>query len=203
MRSSPTPASSSSAKRSQDLLRRPGSLRTSILGRTCGNWCPTGSTTSRSANFEMPSRASCGLVRLQGARISRSLPGCCPAVSANRLNLALTLKMGGNLLLLDEPTNDLDVETLQSLEDRAARLSRLRRGDLPRPLVPRPGRDPHPRLGRRRPGRVQMVLVRGQLRRLRGQQDLPARRGGGPPAPRDPPPPHPLISDLAAADVRI
>ena len=35
----------------------------------------------------------------------------------NRLNLALTLKMGGNMLLLDEPTNDLDVETLQSLED--------------------------------------------------------------------------------------
>ena len=35
----------------------------------------------------------------------------------NRLNLALTLKMGGNVLLLDEPTNDLDVETLRSLED--------------------------------------------------------------------------------------
>jgi ATP-binding cassette ChvD family protein len=35
----------------------------------------------------------------------------------NRLNLALTLKAGGNLLLLDEPTNDLDVETLRSLED--------------------------------------------------------------------------------------
>ena len=35
----------------------------------------------------------------------------------NRLNLALTLKQGGNLLLLDEPTNDLDVETLQSLEN--------------------------------------------------------------------------------------
>ena len=35
----------------------------------------------------------------------------------NRLNLALTLKMGGNLLLLDEPTNDLDVETLGSLEN--------------------------------------------------------------------------------------
>ena len=34
----------------------------------------------------------------------------------NRLNLALTLKQGGNLLLLDEPTNDLDVETLESLE---------------------------------------------------------------------------------------
>src|SRR5436305_10982919 len=35
----------------------------------------------------------------------------------NRLNLALTLKAGGNVLLLDEPTNDLDVETLRSLED--------------------------------------------------------------------------------------
>jgi len=35
----------------------------------------------------------------------------------NRLNLALTLKVGGNLLLLDEPTNDLDVETLGSLEN--------------------------------------------------------------------------------------
>ena len=34
----------------------------------------------------------------------------------NRLNLALTLKQGGNLLLLDEPTNDLDTETLESLE---------------------------------------------------------------------------------------
>ncbi len=36
----------------------------------------------------------------------------------NRLNLAMTLKMGGNLLLLDEPTNDLDVETLQSSRTR-------------------------------------------------------------------------------------
>jgi ATPase subunit of ABC transporter with duplicated ATPase domains len=35
----------------------------------------------------------------------------------NRLNLALTLKLGGNLLLLDEPTNDLDVDTLRSLEE--------------------------------------------------------------------------------------
>ncbi len=35
----------------------------------------------------------------------------------NRLNLAMTLKVGGNVLLLDEPTNDLDVETLRSLED--------------------------------------------------------------------------------------
>jgi ATPase subunit of ABC transporter with duplicated ATPase domains len=42
----------------------------------------------------------------------------------NRLNLALTLKMGGNVLLLDEPTNDLDVETLRSLEDALAEFPR-------------------------------------------------------------------------------
>ena len=39
----------------------------------------------------------------------------------NRLNLALTLKIGGNVLLLDEPTNDLDVETLSSLESALLR----------------------------------------------------------------------------------
>ena len=53
------------------------------------------------------------------ARTSRSPPASCPQPKRDRLNLALTLKIGGNLLLLDEPTNDLDVETLSSLE-RAA-----------------------------------------------------------------------------------
>ena len=46
-----------------------------------------------------------------------------------------------------------------------------------------------------------MVLVRGQLRRLRGQQDRQTRRGGGPSAPRDPPPPHALIFDSLEADL--
>ena len=64
----------------------------------------------------------------------------------NRLNLALTLKQGGNLLLLDEPTNDLDVETLALAGERAAGVPRLRRGHHPRPVVPRPGRDAHPGL---------------------------------------------------------
>ena len=48
----------------------------------------------------------------------------------NRLNLALTLKQGGNLLLLDEPTNDLDVETLGSLENALLEFPGLRRGHL-------------------------------------------------------------------------
>ena len=68
------------------------------------------------ANFEMPSRAYVASFGFKGPdqqKKSSMLSGG----ERNRLNLALTLKMGGNLLLLDEPTNDLDVETLQSLED--------------------------------------------------------------------------------------
>ena len=57
---------------------------------------------------------------------SRSLPGVLSGGERNRLNLALTLKQGGNLLLLDEPTNDLDVETLESLEEALLRVPGLR-----------------------------------------------------------------------------
>ncbi len=68
------------------------------------------------ANFEVPSRAYVASFGFKGPdqqKMVKVLSGG----ERNRLNLALTLKMGGNLLLLDEPTNDLDVETLQSLED--------------------------------------------------------------------------------------
>jgi len=66
--------------------------------------------------FEMPSRAYVASFGVKGPD-QQKLAGVLSGGERNRLNLALTLKIGGNLLLLDEPTNDLDVETLQSLED--------------------------------------------------------------------------------------
>ncbi len=68
------------------------------------------------ANFEIPSRAYIASFGFKGPDQQKPA-GVLSGGERNRLNLALTLKMGGNLLLLDEPTNDLDVETLQSLED--------------------------------------------------------------------------------------
>ncbi|MDQ1102991.1 energy-dependent translational throttle protein EttA [Nocardioides zeae] len=68
------------------------------------------------ANFEMNSRAYVASFGFKGPDQQKK-SGVLSGGERNRLNLALTLKMGGNLLLLDEPTNDLDVETLSSLED--------------------------------------------------------------------------------------
>ena len=65
---------------------------------------------------EIPSRAYVSAFGFKGTD-QQKRAGVLSGGERNRLNLALTLKQGGNLLLLDEPTNDLDTETLESLEE--------------------------------------------------------------------------------------
>jgi ATP-binding cassette ChvD family protein len=67
-------------------------------------------------HVEIPSRAYVSQFGFKGPD-QQKMTGVLSGGERNRLNLALTLKEGGNLLLLDEPTNDLDVETLGSLEN--------------------------------------------------------------------------------------
>ena len=109
---------------------------------------------------KMPSRAYCALFNFRGSDQQKKV-GQLSGGERNRVHLAKMLKTGANVILLDEPTNDLDVDTLRALEEALLEFPGLRRGDQPRPLVPRPHRHAHPRLRRRQPG----GLVRGQLRR--------------------------------------
>ncbi|MGC5078242.1 energy-dependent translational throttle protein EttA [Agrococcus sp. DT81.2] len=67
-------------------------------------------------NVEIPSRAYVSQFGFKGPD-QQKRAGILSGGERNRLNLAMTLKQGGNLLLLDEPTNDLDIETLGSLEN--------------------------------------------------------------------------------------
>jgi ATP-binding cassette ChvD family protein len=67
-------------------------------------------------HVEMPSRAYVSAFGFKGPDQQKPA-GVLSGGERNRLNLALTLKLGGNLILLDEPTNDLDVDTLSSLEN--------------------------------------------------------------------------------------
>ena len=145
------------------------------------------------ANFEMNSRAYVASFGFKGPDQQKKA-GVLSGGERNRLNLALTLKMGGNMLLLDEPTNDLDVETLSSLEDAllefpgCAVVTSHDRWFLDRVathILAWEGDDEDA---------GQVVLVRGQLRGLRGEQDRAPRRRGGAPAPGHPPPPHPRLT---------
>ena len=155
-----------------------------------------GETFIHVGNVEIPSRAYVAAFGFKGSDQQKPA-GVMSGGERNRMNLALTLKQGGNLLLLDEPTNDLDVETLGEPGERAARVPRLRRDHQPRPLVPRPDRDAHPGLG----GRRELVLVRGQLRVLREEQGRAPRRRGRPPAPRHLPQAHPRLRSQPASQL--
>ncbi|MDX6393332.1 MAG: hypothetical protein QOJ73_4395 [Streptosporangiaceae bacterium] len=74
-----------------------------------------GETTIRVGNVEIPSRAYVAAFGFKGPDQQKPA-GLMSGGERGRVNLALTLRQGGNLLLLDEPANDLDVETLSSLE---------------------------------------------------------------------------------------
>ena len=154
------------------------------------------------ANFEMPSRAYVASFGFKGPD-QQKRAGMLSGGERNRLNLALTLKMGGNMLLLDEPTNDLDVETLQSLEDAllefpgCAVVTSHDRWFLDRVathILAWEGDDEDD---------GEVVLVRGQLRGLRGEQGRAARRRGGSTAPGHPPSPHPRLTTQRAAQERM
>ena len=140
-------------------------------------------------NVEMPCRAYVAPFGFKGPDQQKPA-GVLSGGERNRLNLALTLKQGGNLLLLDEPTNDLDVETLSSLENA---------------LLEFPGCAvviSHDRWFLDRvathilayEGDSAVVLVRGQLRGVRAEQGGAARGRRGPAAPGHLPQAHPRVT---------
>ncbi len=118
---------------------------------------------------EMPSRAYVSAFGFKGPDQQKPA-GVLSGGERNRLNLALTLKEGGNLLLLDEPTNDLDVETLGSLENALLEFpgcavvishDRWFLDRVATHILSWEGTDDNPAI---------LVLVRGQLRVLREEQ---------------------------------
>ena len=154
------------------------------------------------ANFEMNSRAYVASFGFKGPDQQKKA-NVLSGGERNRLNLALTLKMGGNMLLLDEPTNELlDVETLSSLEDAlleypgCAVVTSHDRWFLDRVathILAWEGDDED----------SGVVLVRGQLRVVRGEQDRAPRCRRGPTAPGHAPPPHPRLTPYRAQSQRM
>ena len=161
------------------VLRRPVARRSLRAEKTR----VPGDHPGRRGDQGRPARGAGARVRLvastSAARTSRSSSAQLSGGERNRVHLAKLLQSGGNVLLLDEPTNDLDVDTLRALEAGLEVVPRLRRRHQPRPLVPRPDRDPHPRVRGRQPG----PLLPGQRQRLRGVPPQGARRRSRPAAP--------------------
>ena len=149
---------------------------------------------------ELNSRAYVAGFNFKGSDQQRKV-GVLSGGERNRVHLAKLLRRGGNVLLLDEPTNDLDVDTLRALEQA---------------LLAFPGCAviiSHDRWFLDRvathvlafEGDSQVVVVRGQLRGLRGAPARAARRRGRPPAPDHLQEAHARLSGivrLSAASVR-
>ena len=140
----------------------------------------------RVGQTEMPSRAYVAAFGFKGPDQQKPA-GVLSGGERNRLNLAMTLKQGGNLILLDEPTNDLDVETLGSLENALEQFpgcavvishDRWFLDRVVTHILAWEGTDENP---------AELVLVRGQLRSLREEQGRAAGSGGRAPASCDAP----------------
>lgn len=137
----------------------------------------------RVGETEIPSRAYVANFGFKGSDQQKPA-GVLSGGERNRLNLALTLKQGGNLLLLDEPTNDLDVETLESLEEALLAFpgcavitshDRMFLDRIATHILAWEGTDENP---------GQLALVRRQLRFLSEEQDrTPGRRSCKAPSP--------------------
>ena len=113
--SRPTPATSRSARPSRSPTSTSAAAGLDPQEERLGD-VSDGLDYIKVGNVEMPSRAYVSAFGFKGPDQQKPA-GVLSGGERNRLNLALTLKQGGNLLLLDEPTNDLDVETLGSLEN--------------------------------------------------------------------------------------
>ena len=113
-------------------------------------------------NVEMPSRAYVSAFGFKGPDQQKKA-GVLSGGERNRLNLALTLKQGGNLLLLDEPTNHLDAESVDWLEQFLQKFTGTVVAVTPRPLLPgqRCRMDPGTGPGQRHSLARQLQLVAG------------------------------------------
>ena len=146
--------------------------------RTSGRKSPTATTSSMLGKREVNSRGYCSSFNFKGADQQKKV-GSLSGGERNRVHLAKMLKSGANRAA----ARRADQRSRRRHAARAGRgaggFRRLRRHHQPRPLVPRPHRDPHPRLRGRQPCR----MVRGQLPGLRGRQDAAARHRFDHPAP--------------------